>query len=91
MSAFVLCLVQRRVEGILNVFNRLMSRLACYGNDVKPNIEIDEMIAHISIGCLHYFSYFIVCDSLYGIAITIASTSFHLHDSQRVIFLGYDV
>ena len=68
-----------------------MSQFACYGNDVKSNIKVDAVIAHIGIGSLHYFSYLIVRNSLYGIAITIASTSFHLHDSQRVIFLGHDV
>ena len=68
-----------------------MPWLACYGNDIKPNIEIDAMIAHISIGSLHNLTYLVICNSIYGISIAIASTRFHFHNSQRIIFLGHDV
>ena len=83
--------IQWRIEGILDVLNRLMPWFAGDSDNIEAYVKTDAMVTDIGIGSLHNFSNLIVGDSIHGIAITVTSAGFHLYDGQRIILLRHDV
>ena len=69
----------------------LSARFTCDSNDIKTHIEVYAMIANIGIGSLHNLVYLIICNSIYGIAITIVLARLHLYYCQRIILLRHNI
>ena len=67
----------------------LTSRFACDGYDIKSHIKVNTMIANIGISSLHYLVYLIICNCIYGIAITIVLARLHFYYCQRIILLRH--
>ena len=79
------------MESIFDVFYLLFPKFASQGDNVKPYVEINAMIAYVSIGSLYNLVDLLVGYCIYGITETIILACFYLNDGNSIILLRYDV
>ena len=83
--------IERWIESILDMLDRLITRLASNSNDIEAYWPRNTVIAHIGMGSLHQSTYLIVGDSIYRVAKAVIPTSLHLHNDKHAILLRHNI
>ncbi len=79
------------MKSILDVLYGLLAWFTGYSDNIKSHVEVDTMIAYVSIGRLHDFVNLAICHGIYSISIAVASACLYLYNGKRIIFLRYDI